>query len=258
MHHENILPFLGVYHEDADSPPLTIVPFIEGGSLCNFLAGGKQAMDLKFLQRLVIEYLHSRVPQVIHGDLHPGNVLLDEKGHPYLCDFGLSRIRHEVTRTRTKQQAGGMARFLAPELTDTMFDKFRTTWQSDVHSLAMLSLNMWTGERPFSHIDLEWRVCEALVKGERPKRPGDTSRRVDLPRLAGDAFWKLLVEMWAQKPTERPTSLAVLKSIKKVLGEAPLDAAAGVDGTNNVVETESSLRKILKIFRSSTSRRMKS
>ncbi|KAF8308332.1 kinase-like protein, partial [Clavulina sp. PMI_390] len=210
LDHENILRFLGIYHEADDSPPLTIVPHIPGGSLQALLTPEKMLGASKFQSILLginkgIIYLHSLQPPVIHGDLHPGNVLLDENGCPYLCDFGQSRIRHEVTRTRTKQQAGGKARFLAPELTESSIDRFRTSWKSDIYAFAMLSLNMWTGEKPFSDIELEWQVSSKLVKGARPKKPRNTSIQINLDKSVENAFWNLLMKMWAQDPDSRPT-----------------------------------------------------
>ncbi|KAF8321774.1 hypothetical protein DL93DRAFT_2072666 [Clavulina sp. PMI_390] len=43
-------------------------------------------------------YLHSRQPPILHGDLHPGIILIDKSGKPKLWDLG-SDIHHQVTRT---------------------------------------------------------------------------------------------------------------------------------------------------------------
>ncbi|KAF8311178.1 kinase-like protein, partial [Clavulina sp. PMI_390] len=172
-----------------------------------------------------VNYLHSLQPPVIHGDLHPGNVLLDAADKPILCDFGLSRIIHEVTRTRTLRQAGGYVRFLAPELARSPEDRFRTTWASDIYSLSMLSLNMWTGNRPFYKHELEWKVFAALEKGERPEKPTDPLIHTNLPQGFEIPFWKLLREMWAEDMVIRPTSGVVMERLDKIFaGEAPHDA----------------------------------
>ncbi|KAF8318141.1 kinase-like protein, partial [Clavulina sp. PMI_390] len=160
-------------------------------------------------------YLHSLQPPVIHGDLHPGNVLLDKDGIAYLCDFGLSRVRHEVSRTRTQRVNGGFIRFLAPELASSPAEKFRTTSESDIYSLAMLLFNLWSGERPFSHIELEWKVTVELVGGNRPKMPAGP--RVHIPKAVEKQFWALVQQMWTQKPKKRPTSHDVLERLKEML-----------------------------------------
>ncbi|KAF8296901.1 kinase-like protein, partial [Clavulina sp. PMI_390] len=220
LDHPNVLPFLGLYHETAESPPLTIVPYIDGSSLLGLLAPAP-SIDTGTFQRVLLDvtdgvnYLHSLLPPVIHGDLHPGNVLLNQEGKAYLCDFGLSRVRHEVSRTRTNRVNGGSTRFLAPELTDSPDAKFRTTSQSDIYSLAMLLFYMGTGERPFSQIELEWKVAVASVGGNRPEMP--TSSRIVIPQMMKESFWSLLGKMWAHEPANRPTSGDVLKQVKGMM-----------------------------------------
>lgn len=49
---------------------------------------------------------------------------MDASGEPIICDFGLSRIRHEVTRTRTMIHEGGRTRFLVPELSAEQQTRF--------------------------------------------------------------------------------------------------------------------------------------
>ncbi|KAF8316882.1 kinase-like protein, partial [Clavulina sp. PMI_390] len=204
LRHPNILPFLGVYHETSEAPPIVILPFCDDGSL-QYLLYDELLMEVDKFNEIVIgitrgvQYLHSRSPPTIHGDLHPGNVLLNKDGNPYLCDFGLSRIRHEVTRTHTVLREGGKIRFLAPELSSGSGEEegFHTTRESDIFGLAMTFFNVWTGKQPFSEIANEQKVQSNLIKGRRPERPEST---VDLSDDVNISFWNLLEDMWVQEP----------------------------------------------------------
>ncbi|KAF8302084.1 kinase-like protein, partial [Clavulina sp. PMI_390] len=214
--HPNIIPFLGIYHEGPGTLPLTTVPYMARGSLQDSISN--KSINLNSLGGIAIGiskgvvYLHSRIPPVIHGDLHPGNILLDGSGNPLLCDFGLCRIRHEVTRTRTMRQEGGRIRFLAPELSSSLEGQFRTTPASDVFSLAMTLLNVWSGEMPFAEDRSEWKVVSKVAKGVRPNRPGGML----LSPYVDSTLWALLEEMWAQKPNKRPSSDTVLLRLEGV------------------------------------------
>ncbi|KAF8318092.1 kinase-like protein [Clavulina sp. PMI_390] len=218
LNHPNILPFLGIYHETPTSPPLIIVQ-LEDESLQD-LIWRNGLIDSKTFQHVIIgasravAYLHSRQPPIIHGDLHPGNILVNEAGTCYLCDFGLSRIRHEVTRTRTTIQEGGSMRFLAPELSASASKKFRTTSGSDIYSLAMTSLATWSGKSPFPEVWNNWEVISRVIRGERPKFPSDSS--IALPLHVEAALWGLLQDMWAHRPAKRPSAPIIVERLENI------------------------------------------
>ncbi|KAF8291785.1 kinase-like protein, partial [Clavulina sp. PMI_390] len=211
LNHPNILPFLGIYHDRAESPPLMVLPLIERGSLQELLTG--PLIDPTTLRSVLlgvgcgVAYLHSRRPLIVHGDLHPGNVLVDFNGKPYLCDFGLSRIRHEVTRTRTVLQQGGRRRFIAPEIISAKKKKSaRVTPASDLFSLAMTFLNTWSGQAPFHEL-ANFKAESYLRKGGRPSMPNADQTR---------CLWDLLNQMWAQVPSSRPSSQHVVFCLEKI------------------------------------------
>ncbi|KAF8316807.1 kinase-like protein, partial [Clavulina sp. PMI_390] len=213
--HPNILPFLGIYYEEVGSPPLTVLPLMEGGSLEELIAKSPIEPDafkcILFGISSGVVHLHSRCPPVIHGDLHPGNVLIDSAGNPILCDFGLSRIRHEVTRTRTIIQEAGRLRFLAPELSGGLTKSFRTSPSSDIFSLAMTFLNTWSGQQPFSQCHKEVKAASYIRKGRRPEMPSDG---VSLDPKPKRLLWGLICEMWAQEPDARPSSSGVFAQLR--------------------------------------------
>lgn len=117
-----------------------------------------------------------------------------------LCDFGLSRIRHEITRTHTNIRDGGRSRFLAPELSSGP-DTFRTSQESDIYSLAMTFLNLCTRNHPFSECARELEAVRAAEQGIRPIRPAT----LPFPQSVADDFWELLRGMWAHAPADRLT-----------------------------------------------------
>lgn len=76
-----------------------------------------------------VAYLHEK--GVIHGDLRGDNVLIDEKIHCLLCDFGLAKM--ETSNTATALKGVGAYRWESPEL----WDEDPKSFSSDVYALAM-------------------------------------------------------------------------------------------------------------------------
>ncbi|KAF8319723.1 kinase-like protein [Clavulina sp. PMI_390] len=230
LSHPNILPLLGIYQESQKSPPILVLPLVERGSLRDLLKG--QLIDATSFQCILlgisrgVQYLHSRHPPIIHGDLHPGNILIDDLNNPFLCDFGLSRIRHDITRTHTFLQEGGNFRFLAPEFTSSTDESFRPNGEGDVFSLSMIFFNTWTGEVPFSHLKEKGKVSSEFRHNKRPERPKAV---VKLPSDVEEGFWNLLLEMWSQQPSDRPSINEVVKRLEQLF--RPIGQAVATHGT---------------------------
>jgi serine/threonine protein kinase len=166
---------------------------------------------------MALKYLHSRDPPVIHGDLHgvcvrhlkqdektdmsaqQKNVLVDDNGHARLCDFGLTRLKYEMTsKPITDVPPGGALRYLAPELSAGP-SIFRTTQATDIYSFSMTMFQLGTLSEPF-HEKSSLAAAIAAQKGERPEMP---SSLWGLPDIATRALWVLLESMWAHDPAER-------------------------------------------------------
>ena len=91
-------------------------------------------------------------------------------GQCLLCDFGLSRIKHEITRTLTIASHGGRQRFIAPEICDPETEETRIDESSDIYSLAMTIYALGTRSVPFVGLN-NGRARQAAVQGERPSKP---------------------------------------------------------------------------------------
>ncbi|KAJ6473696.1 kinase-like domain-containing protein [Mycena sanguinolenta] len=116
LRHPNILQFLGA--NTLDDAPFVVMPLIPYNAR-EFLRA-RPAFDPLYILRdmsLGLEYLHVR--KICHGDLKGINVLVDPLGRALLCDFGLARIKADVTsRTRTTGDmiVPGSRNWMAPEL----------------------------------------------------------------------------------------------------------------------------------------------
>lgn len=135
--------------------------------------------------------------------------MLTGTGEALLCDFGLSRIRHEVTRTLSTIHVGGRQRFLAPELLAGVEEKFRTSKATDVFSEALVLLSAWTGQVPFPEIRSELAAATALREGQRPGRPDQTQEKLPLDVETMQKFWNIVEKMWEHDPSQRPSAEAV-------------------------------------------------
>lgn len=96
--------------------------------------------------------------QVIHRDLKPGNILLDEDGNGYLADFGIAKdigVSGEVTEP---DQIIGSPDYLAPEQARSE----SVTPQTDIYSLGVVLYELLTGQHPFPNISGVERLFKHL------------------------------------------------------------------------------------------------
>ncbi len=123
-------------------PPYYVMEYVEHGSLDQRLqkqgrlpAGEATAL----LREIAVGLMHAHSKGVLHCDLKPANVLLDQDGKPRLADFGQSRLSHEQT------PALGTLFYMAPEQADPQAVP-DARW--DVYALGAMLYAMLTGAPP--------------------------------------------------------------------------------------------------------------
>lgn len=147
VEHANLVSLYGV-ELDGDTPFL-VMRFIRGAPLSMVMARGALTLDetLPVVEQLVagLKALHAR--GLVHRDLKPGNVMLDDGGRVTLLDFGLTR-GSESTLTRPGFTLGSPT-YMAPEQVLGAAVDART----DVYSLALITSELLVGHRPYPKVD---------------------------------------------------------------------------------------------------------
>ena len=148
LDHPNILPIYEV-SESEDGLPFFSMKFAEKGSLQENAASlrdePRKCVQLMAKVAHAVEYAHSR--GVLHRDLKPGNILLNDRGEPLVSDFGLAKLldgNNDLTRSLT---TFGTAGFIAPEQAGGTAADF--TPAADVYSLGAVLFNVLAGRPPF-------------------------------------------------------------------------------------------------------------
>ena len=140
--------------------------------------------------------------------------MIADDGQPLLSDFGFSRIRHEVTRTRSTNHEGGNQRYTAPELLDGP-EHFRTSKASDVYALAMTYLSAGTSQQPFAIYKNTNKATKAVRERVRPPRVDKINQ---LSLSDARKFWTILEAMWCQEPSDRLSTEEVGHRMEVLLG----------------------------------------
>lgn len=149
---------------------------------------------------------------VVHRDVKPANIVVDEAGYAKLTDFGIARALGEASLTQTGEVLG-TPHYLAPEQA-----KGETAGPlSDVYALAVVGYEMLTGKRPFSG---ESMVATALAHVSQPA-----------PQLSDEVAEPLrttVMAALAKDPDLRPQSAAEFAdALRLPAGRVPLHLAPG-------------------------------
>ncbi|KAJ7654133.1 kinase-like domain-containing protein [Mycena polygramma] len=206
LRHPHILPFIGIDHESFPSSLCLVSPWMEQGSILDYLKNHGRANVDKLLYEIAqgLQYLHSQ--NIVHGDLRGTNILINDDGSACLADFGLS-VSTNATKTMDTSEQEGSLLWMAPELLNPeQFErKFARTPASDVYAFGCVCVELYTGQPPFFGLYPSTALLR-VVKGERPQRPSSS------PAMS-DSLWQRVNAYWAQDPTTRPATEAVVQDM---------------------------------------------
>ncbi|KAH0796067.1 TKL family protein kinase [Histomonas meleagridis] len=197
LSHAFLLPFVGY---TVKSPYCIITKYIPNGSLHNAIHSSPKGLSpldktlIAYCVALGMNYLHQK--QMIHRDLKPQNILLDESGLPVICDFGTSRRVDQATMTGQC----GTPNYMSPE-----FIKNEHYDQSvDVYSYGTILWEMLTEQVPFGDKEAPQVVYLILI-----------NQQLEIPEDCPKHLSRLIEQCRDTDPTQRPSFKEIVKGFEK-------------------------------------------
>ena len=225
IHHVNVVQLVGFCAEG--SKRALVYDFMPNGSLDKFIfSSGENKLPLSW-ERMYdialgvargIEYLHRGCDmQILHFDIKPHNILLDENFIPKVSDFGLAKLYSTDDSIVSLTAARGTFGYIAPELLYKSIGG--VSYKADVYSFGMLLMDMLGrrknvngfSENPSQVYFTSW-VYDRISKGKDVVKLGDVSEE-----YRKTLVWKMsLVALWCvqMKPVDRPSMHEVLKMLE--------------------------------------------
>src|SRR5947207_1586114 len=148
LEHPGIVPI----HEvgEGDGSCYFSMKFVEGGQLDEVVKQSpmsvRRAAELIAKVARTVHYAHEH--GILHRDIKPGNILLDQKSEPHLTDFGLARLVESENSVTQTLDVLGTPSYMAPE--QAVGNNAAVSSATDVYGLGGVLYQLLTGQPPFA------------------------------------------------------------------------------------------------------------
>lgn len=200
LDHPNVVPVINLSEVDDGAIIYLTMPFIEGQDLQE-IVDRSGALEERWLHQVAsglssaLSYAHSQ--GMIHRDVKPANVIIDEHGRLRLTDFGLAKMV-DGTKLTAAGAMIGTPMFMAPEANRPGSD-----YRVDIYSLGLTLYYCATGQHP-----LKGARLNDLIRGRA--HAGIVDPRTLVPKLSG-GFCKILARALEPVPENRFESMEQLR-----------------------------------------------
>ncbi len=188
-----------------DERPYMVMEYIRGRTLEQTASEGRlnprQAAALLAKVAGAAEYAHRH--GIVHRDIKPKNILVDDTGEPRLIDFGMARLRHAWSDD--PGSPGGTFAYMAPEQAgvDSPEDQAKVGPPSDVFALGAVLYYLLTRQAPFAGEN--WRASMARA------RACDFDRKALDDRRVARGLRRICLKAMAADPADRYASAEALQ-----------------------------------------------
>jgi tetratricopeptide (TPR) repeat protein len=174
--------------------PYFAMEFIRGQSLLDYAEahGLNTRQRLEMVAKICDAVHHAHQRGLIHRDLKPGNILVDETGQPKILDFGIARATDRDAQTTRQTDVGqlvGTLAYMSPE--QVLGDPLEIDTRSDVYALGVVLFELLVGRLPYK-ISGQLHQAMQTIREEDPATLSSISRvyRGDIETIVAKALEK--------------------------------------------------------------------
>ncbi|KAK9052194.1 hypothetical protein SSX86_028822 [Deinandra increscens subsp. villosa] len=231
IRHPNLITLIGYYASTSEM--FLIYNYLPGGNLEKFILETRASVSgLKVLHKIALDvanalyFLHDQCnPRILHRDVKPSNILLDENFNAYLSDFGLARLLNDFETHVTTDVAGTFG-YVAPEYALTC----RASEKADVYSYGVMLLELISDKRAldksFSSQENGYTIVTWALMLHQEGRPEEVFTAGLWEAGPEDVLRELLrlgLLCTADSVTRRPNMRQVVRKLKQILPAAASD-----------------------------------
>ncbi|AQK41950.1 PTI1-like tyrosine-protein kinase 3 [Zea mays] len=220
INHKNVVRLLGCCTEE--NALMIVMEFISNGNLDSILHGnrgnGRVPFPLKKRIEIAIEVaevlwcMHSMYSPVLHGDIKPANILLDENFQPKISDFGIARLLSANGPQQATTVIGSIG-YLDPAYCESGI----LTPKSDVYSFGVVLLEIITRNKAVDGtVTLAQSFNEALTKGEDVQHMFDEEISVAENKKFLRRIGQLAAKCLQRDVKTRPEMVEVANSLRMI------------------------------------------
>lgn len=209
LEHPHIVPLYDYWREP--NLALLVMRLLRGGSLAKLLENGPPPLELtlQIMEQIGSALGTAHRQGVIHRDLKPGNILLDEQQNAYLADFGIAKqLAHpDLSQVNLNDASLGSPAYISPEQIHSEYVRPQT----DIYCLGIVLYELLTGHTPYTGPTSVEVMHQHLVAPLPPL----AARRPGLPATLDT----ILQHATCKEPLERyPEVDSLLDDLRQVLG----------------------------------------
>ncbi len=210
LQHPYILPVFD--SGQAEGYSYIVMPFVQSGTLTDLLMG--QPLPLPLIRQIItqigeaLSYAHAR--GLIHRDVKPSNVLMDEGGNCLLADFGLARIVESSVNLTASGSLVGTPAYMSPEQGSGQ----KVDARSDIYALGVILYELVTGRVPYK---AETPVA-VIFKHIQDPLPSARELNPELP----EAIERIILKALSKSPEDRyQTAGDMVHAIQAAISDVP-------------------------------------
>ena len=173
---------------------------------------GRFRLAAELMRQAAVGLEHAHQFGVVHRDVKPGNLLVNEQGNLWITDFGLAHVQADVSLTRTGDVLGTV-RYMSPE--QAAGDRVVLDHRTDIYSLGATFYELLTLEPLFAEVDRHVLLRRIIEDEPHPPRSVEPSIPLELETI--------VLKAMAKAPQDRySTAKQLADDLQRWLDDLPI------------------------------------